>query len=105
MKLYWLGLMRHILFQIANVEFAVYLATLGQRAFRDWLCFPSAISTADPGTRSPILAGTEKAILKRSFLIPIYDASCATLYFQRIASDSEEYINSLAGRGGLMSMT
>ena len=62
-------------------------------------------TTAGTDTRNQILAGMEEAMLKLYFTIPIYDTNYATLYAQRIVLGSEEYINSLVGRGGLMAMT
>ena len=73
-------------------------------AWYEALCM-GEYTSAGTDTRNQILAGMEEAMLKLYFTIPIYDTNYATLYSQRTVLGSEEYINSLVGRGGLMAMT
>lgn len=77
------------------------------KTFNAWyeaLCMGEYVN-ASTDTRNQILAGMEEGMLKLYFTIPIYDANYATLYSQRIVLGSEEYINSLVGRGGVAAMT
>lgn len=62
-------------------------------------------TNADSDTKNQVLAGMEYALLATHFTTPIYDTNTATLYEQRLIQGSEEYINPLIGRGGLMYFT
>ena len=55
--------------------------------------------------RNEILAGMEKGLMLNFHIIPV-DSSCvASLASHRIIYGSEEFINSVVGRGGLQFLT
>lgn len=60
---------------------------------------------ADLDVRNEILAGMEKGLLLNYHMIPIYSSCGAALASHRIVYGSEEYINSIVGRGGIQFMT
>ncbi len=74
---------------------------------KDWyeaLC-NGEYATADMDIRNQILASMEKGILERyGQVVLCYDMS-AGMYSQRIVMDPKEYVNVLAGRGGIARMT
>ncbi|MGN1148026.1 MAG: ABC transporter substrate-binding protein, partial [Lachnospiraceae bacterium] len=76
-------------------------------SFYDWYneLYGGTYAVADLDVRNEILAGIEKGILSNYHIIPIYSSCSASLYSQRIVLGSEEYINSIVGRGGIQFMT
>lgn len=62
-------------------------------------------TAADTDTKIQVLAGMEYALLATHFTTPIYDTNSAALYEQRLIQGSEEYLNPLIERGGLMYFT
>ncbi len=73
----------------------------------DWyqeLCY-GEYALADTDIRNQILAGMEKGILEWYGQIVLYYDVGAGMYSQRLILGSEEYINSLVERGGLMFYT
>ena len=55
--------------------------------------------------RNEILAGMEKGLLLKYHMTPIFSSCGASLASHRIVYGSEEYINSIVGRGGIQFMT
>ncbi|MGN0752947.1 MAG: hypothetical protein ACI4ME_00690, partial [Aristaeellaceae bacterium] len=55
--------------------------------------------------RNEILAGMEKGLLLNYHMIPIFSSCGAALASQRIVYGSEDYINSIVGRGGIQFLT
>ncbi|MGN0426850.1 MAG: ABC transporter substrate-binding protein [Agathobacter sp.] len=77
------------------------------KSYYDWyiaLC-EGEYAIADLDVRNEILAGMEKGILLNYHVIPVCSYNIPTLISQRIVLGSEEYINSIVGRGGIAFMT
>lgn len=76
-------------------------------SFYDWyleLC-TGTYATADLDVRNEILAGIEKGLLLNYHIIPLRSLCRANLASQRVIYGSEEFINSLVGRGDIQYMT
>ncbi len=76
-------------------------------SYYDWYqeLYNGAYAIADLDVRNEILAGMEKGLLLNYHVIPIYSSCGAALASHRIVYGSEEYINSIVGRGGIQFMT
>ena len=75
--------------------------------YNDWYneLYNGYYAIADLDVRNEILADMEKGLLLNYHMIPIYSSSGASLASQRIIYGSEEYINSIVGRGGIQYLT
>ena len=75
--------------------------------YNDWYneLYNGYYAIAELDVRNEILAGMEKGLLLNYHMIPIYSSSGASLASQRIIYGSEEYINSIVGRGGIQYLT
>lgn len=76
-------------------------------SYYDWYneLYNGAYAIADLDVRNEILAGMEKGLLLNYHMIPIFSSCSASLASHRIVYGSEEYINSIVGRGGIQFMT
>lgn len=76
-------------------------------SFYDWYLElnDGAYAIADLDVRNEILAGIEKGLLLNYHVIPITSNTTPYLASQRTVYGSEEFINSIVGRGGLQFMT
>lgn len=76
-------------------------------SYYDWYneLYNGAYAVAELDVRNEILAGMEKGLLLNYHMIPIFSSCGASLASHRIIYGSEEYINTLVGRGGIQFMT
>ena len=76
-------------------------------SYYDWYneLYNGAYAVAELDVRNEVLAGMEKGLLLNYHMIPIYASCGASLASHRLIYGSEEYINSLVGRGGIQFMT
>ncbi|MGM9605325.1 MAG: ABC transporter substrate-binding protein [Faecousia sp.] len=76
-------------------------------SFYDWYneLYNGTYAIAGLDVRNEILAGMEKGLLLNYHMIPIFSSCGAALASHRIVYGSEEYINSIVGRGGIQFMT
>ena len=76
-------------------------------SYYDWYneLYNGAYAVAELDVRNEILAGMEKGLLLNYHMIPIFSSCGASLASHRIIYGSEDYINSLVGRGGIQFMT
>lgn len=77
------------------------------KSYYDWYdeLYNGAYAVAELDVRNEILAGMEKGLLLNYHMIPIYSSCGASLASHRLIYGSEDYINSLVGRGGIQFMT
>lgn len=76
-------------------------------SYYDWYdeLYNGAYAIADLDVRNEILAGMEKGLLLNYHMIPIFSSCGASLASHRLVYGSEDYINTLVGRGGIQFMT
>ncbi len=76
-------------------------------SYYDWYneLYNGAYAIAELDVRNEILAGMEKGLLLNYHMIPIFSSCGAALASQRIVYGSEDYINSIVGRGGIQFLT
>ena len=76
-------------------------------SYYDWYdaLYNGTYAIAELDVRNEILAGMEKGLLLNYHMIPIFSSCGASLASHRIVYGSEDYINSIVGRGGIQFMT
>lgn len=76
-------------------------------SYNEWYneLYNGTYAIANQAVRTEILAGMEKGLLLNYHMIPIFASSSAALASHRLVYGSEEYINSVVGRGGIQFMT
>ncbi len=76
-------------------------------SYYDWYneLYNGAYAIAGLDVRNEILAGMEKGLLLNYHMIPIFSSCGAALASHRIVYGSEDYINSIVGRGGIQFLT
>ncbi|MGN0205347.1 MAG: ABC transporter substrate-binding protein [Coprococcus sp.] len=76
-------------------------------SYYDWYneLYNGTYAVAELDVRNEILAGIEKGLLLNYHMIPVFSSCVASLASHRLVYGSEEFINSVVGRGGVQFMT